>query len=157
MVNENLSFSGNWSWQDAEFRRFTADTDFDGVDDLDFSGRPVNRSPEWTAYIQAVYAHSLGDFANASHVLSASFVDDTVFTYSDIAPEFDALTDNRTVINWSTTISDKNDRYSLRVFGKNLTDERYRTGNLAVATLWTMASYGAPRQFGVEFGAKFDF
>lgn len=156
-VNENLTISGNWSWQDVEFASFEADTDFDGAIDVDLSGAKVNRSPEWTAYVTATYEHSLGDVANASHTLSLSFVDDAIFTYSDLGSAFDALSDNRSILNWSTTFSGKNDQYFLRVFGKNLFDERYRTGNLAVANLWTMASYGSPRQFGVELGAKFDF
>ncbi|MFT7460017.1 MAG: iron complex outermembrane receptor protein, partial [Planctomycetota bacterium] len=156
-VSENLTISGNWSWQDVKFNSFEADTDFDGVIDIDLSGQAVNRSPEWTAYVTATYEHSLGDLANASHTVSLSFVDDTVFTYSNLGSDFDAMADNRSLLNWSTTFSDKNDNYFIRAFGKNLFDERYRTGNLAVATLWTMASYGPPRQFGVELGGHFDF
>ena len=156
-VNENLTISGNWSWQDVTFSKFEADTNFDGIIDVDLSGQAVNRSPEWTAYVMATYEHSLGDLANASHTVSLSFVDDTIFTYSDLGSDFDAYADNRSLLNWSTTFSDKNDKYFIRAFGKNLFDERYRTGNLAVAALWTMASYGPPRQFGVELGAHFDF
>ncbi len=157
VVNDNLTISGNWSWQDVEFVSFEADTDFDGVTDIDLSNQPVNRSPEWTAYITATYEHSLGDLGMARHNVSASFVDDTIFTYSALGSAFDAMADNRTLLNWSTTFTDKTEKYFIRAFGKNLTDERYRTGNLAVAALWTMASYGPPRQFGVEVGAKFDF
>ena len=89
--------------------------------------------------------------------MNLSFVDDTVFTYSALGPEFDAMSDNRSILNWNTAFTDKSGKYSLRVYGRNLFDERYRTGNLAVADLWTMASYGSPRQFGVEVGAAFDF
>lgn len=156
-VMEGLTVSGNWSYQDAEFTSFQADTDFDGTIDVDLSGKAVNRSPKWTAFITANYEHSLGDMGLARHNLSASFVDDSIFTYSDLGSAFDAMSDNRTVVNWSTTLLDKSEKYFIRGFGRNLTDERYRTGNLAVAALWTMASYGQPRQFGVEIGAKFDF
>ncbi len=154
VVNEYLSFSGNFSYQDAEFAAFEADTDFDGTIDVDFSGRPVNRSPEWTAYLMAIIEHPAGAAGDLSHTLSWSFVDDSVFTYSDLGPEFDATSNSRNLLNWSSTFTTKSGEYYLRVFGRNLTDERYRTGNLAVAALWTMASYGLPRQFGVEVGAR---
>ncbi len=154
VVNEYLSFSGNFSYQDAEFAAFAADTDFDGAIDVDLSGRPVNRSPEWTAYLMAIVEHPAGGVGDLTHTLSWSFVDGSVFTYSDIDPEFDATSNSRHLLNWSSTFTTQSGAYYLRVFGRNLADERYRTGNLAVAALWTMASYGLPRQFGVEVGAK---
>lgn len=154
-VNEHLTFNGNFSYQDAEFAAYEADTDFDGTIDVDFSGRPVNRSPDWTAYLMAIVEHSAGGMGDLTHTLSWSFVDDSVFTYSDLGPEHDALSDSRNLLNWSSTFTTKDGAYYLRIFGRNLADERYRTGNLAVANLWTMASYGLPRQFGVEVGARF--
>ncbi len=69
----------------------------------------------------------------------------------------DALVDEYNLVNWSSTFNHSSGKYYLRVFGKNLTDERYRTGNLAVAALWTMASYAPPRWFGGEVGFRFDF
>ena len=155
VVNEYLTFSGNFSYQDAEFAAYEADTDFDGTIDVDFSGRPVNRSPDWTAYLMATVEHSAGAMGDLSHALSWSFVDDSVFTYSDLGPEHDAMSNSRNLLNWSSTFTTKDGAYYFRVFGRNLADERYRTGNLAVAALWTMASYGLPRQFGVEVGARF--
>ncbi len=154
-VNEHLTFNGNFSYQDAEFAAYEADTDFDGTIDVDFSGRPVNRSPDWTAYLMAIVEHSAGGMGDLTHTLSWSFVDDSVFTYSDLGPEHDALSNSRNLLNWSSTFTTKDGAYYLRIFGRNLADERYRTGNLAVANLWTMASYGLPRQFGVEVGARF--
>ena len=154
VANEYLSFSGNFSYQDAEFAAFEADTDFDGTIDVDLSGRPVNRSPEWTAYVMAIVEHPAGGAGNLTHTLSWSFVDDSVFTYSDLGPEFDATSNSRNLLNWSSTFTTNSGEYYLRVFGRNLADERYRTGNLAVAALWTMASYGLPRQFGFEVGAR---
>ena len=155
VANEYLTFSGNFSWQDAEFATYEADTDFDGQIDVDFSGRPVNRSPEWTAYLMATVAHPAGGMGDLTHTLSWSFVDDSVFTYSDLGPEYDAMSNSRNLLNWSSTFTTSDGAYYFRVFGRNLADERYRTGNLAVAALWTMASYGLPRQFGFEVGARF--
>ena len=76
---------------------------------------------------------------------------------SDVDPAFDTTLNARTLVDASVTFTDADDRYYVRLVGNNLTDERYRTGVLSVATLWIMAAYGQPRYFGVEFGTKFDF
>ena len=71
--------------------------------------------------------------------------------------QYDTTLDPKTLwdaaIGWTST----DDKYFVRAVGKNLTDQRYRTGVLAVATIWTMSAYGMPRYYGLEFGAKFDF
>lgn len=158
-VTDNLVLSGNFSWQEAEFRKFEADANFNGVIDPgeDLSGRPVNRAPDWTGMVSATYSHSLSNWGKVSHNILASYEEGTIFTFSASGPAFDARTDDRLLVNWSSTFTDNSDKYFIRVFGKNLTDENYITGNLSVAGLWTMTSFGAPRQFGVEVGAKFDF
>jgi iron complex outermembrane receptor protein len=156
-VTDQLTLAANFSYQDVDFSKFEADTNFDGTNDVDLSGNKVNRSPPWTAYASATYTHSLGDFGEVTHNMYVSFVDKTIFTYSALGPDFDATTNAHTLLNWSSTFTDKSGNYYARVFGKNLLDERYITGNLSVATLWTMTSYGAPQQFGVEVGAHFDF
>ena len=45
----------------------------------------------------------------------------------------------------------------VRAFGKNLTDEEYRLGELPVANLWVMSYYGQPITFGLEGGIDFDW
>ncbi|MDX1580990.1 MAG: TonB-dependent receptor, partial [Alphaproteobacteria bacterium] len=43
---DGLTITGNVGWQDAKYKEFQADTDFDGTIDVDFSDRPLNRAPE---------------------------------------------------------------------------------------------------------------
>jgi iron complex outermembrane receptor protein len=54
----------------------------------------------------------------------------------------------------SITFYDAQNRFYFRLLGANLTDKKYRTGALSVATLWIMSAYGSPRYFGLEFGGK---
>ena len=58
-------------------------------------------------------------------------------------------------INWTSD----DDRFSLGLHGRNLTDERYRVGgyNFPGATLGNsiIGYYGAPRTFSVTAGVKF--
>ena len=58
-------------------------------------------------------------------------------------------------MNASVTLSDLDSNYYLRLIGRNLTDERYRTATQTVGGLWTFTTYGEPRWYGVEIGAKF--
>ena len=41
------------------------------------------------------------------------------------------------------------------LFGKNLANETYRVSANSVGGLWNFTQYGAPRQWGVEFGMTF--
>ncbi|WP_370310578.1 hypothetical protein [Sphingobium abikonense] len=58
----------------------------------------------------------------------------------------------RTLVNGSITLSQIDDKYYLRLVGKNLTDKRYRVGIQNVAGLWLNSQYGPPRYFGLEAG-----
>jgi len=87
--------------------------------------------------------------------LRVSYEDDSVASYSDVAEEFNTTLNSRTLVDASITFYDAQDRYYLRLLGANLTDERYRTGVLSVATIWIMSAYGPPRYYGLEFGGKF--
>jgi iron complex outermembrane receptor protein len=61
----------------------------------------------------------------------------------------------RTLLNASITLAEANDRYWLRLVGKNLSDKRYETASQVVGGLWTFTLYGPPRSFNVEAGVKF--
>ncbi len=64
---------------------------------------------------------------------------------------------SRTLLDASITLTNTEQDWYIRLLGSNLTDERYRTGSLSVATLWIMSAYGPPRYYGVEFGALFNW
>ena len=53
------------------------------------------------------------------------------------------------------TYTHDGDRFFLRLYGKNLGDKRYRIASQSVATLWTHTQWGAPRNYGIEFGINF--
>ena len=74
-----------------------------------------------------------------------------------MSPDYDTVLQSRTLVDASVTFTDRDDRYYVRLLGSNLTDERYRTGSLSVATLWIMSAYAPPRYWGIEFGTKFDW
>ncbi|MEQ9452428.1 MAG: TonB-dependent receptor [Pseudomonadales bacterium] len=154
IISEGLTLNYSASWMDAEFDSFEADTNFDGVIDIDLSGQPVTRAPDLMANADLTYEHQIFDGHRMEWKLRASYEDDSVASYSDVSPQFNTTLDSKTLVDASITFYDAQDRFYIRALGSNLTDERYRTGSLSVATLWIMSAYGAPRYYALEAGFK---
>lgn len=152
---EGLTLRANASYQDAEFNEFAADTNFDGVIDIDLSNQPPTRAPEWMATISATYEHqAMGGWLTWN--LRAAYEDESIANYSDVAPEFNVTLNTKTLVDASVTWESDEEDYYIRLIGRNLGDKRYRTGSLSVGNFWIMSSYGPPRFYGLEVGAKFD-
>ena len=64
------------------------------------------------------------------------------------------VTTNSALLNASLTYTAQNDRWYVSLFGKNLSDERYRNASQYVGGLWTFSTYAPPREYGVEFGFR---
>jgi iron complex outermembrane receptor protein len=156
-ATNQLTINYNVAWMDAKFDKFEADTNYDGEIDTDLSGQPVTRAPEWMGSVDGSYVHTVGDGHTLDWRARLSYEGESVSSYSDVAPAFNTYLESRTLVDFSLTFTDRDDRYYLRFLGSNLTDERYRTGALSVATLWIMSAYGPPRYYGIEGGFKFDW
>jgi len=155
LLADGLTVRANVGWLDAEYNEFVLDRNLDGVLE-DFSGRDVVRSPEITAGISVTYERSLGDAGDLMFVANFNYEDDNIYYYNDdIGREFDTVLDKRTILGASVTWRDAQDRFHVSAFGKNLTDDRYKTASQAVGALWTFSNYGPPRVYGVEVGARF--
>jgi iron complex outermembrane receptor protein len=63
--------------------------------------------------------------------------------------------DAKTLLNASVVWTAADDQYFVRLYGKNLSDERYRIASQSVGTLWTHTQWGEPRNYGIQVGAKF--
>lgn len=154
---ENLVFRASAAFSDAEYNRFEADTDFDGVNDIDLSGRPVTRVPKTQFGLGGTYSIPVGGNWNLKLNSRVTHESESIAAYSDVDPQFDALLDARTLVDADIRLTANDDSYYVRLIGKNLTDKRYKTGSLSVATLWRFSSYAPPRYFGLEVGTKFGF
>jgi NADH dehydrogenase FAD-containing subunit len=58
-------------------------------------------------------------------------------------------------IDGNITFRPSNERYSVTVWAKDLTDERTRIAANSVAGLWNFTMYGRPRSHGIEIGVYF--
>ncbi len=121
----------------------------------DFSGLPVPRSPEFMGSIQGIYTWSLASGGRVDFGAEYYHEDENLFYISAAGREYDAYLDEKNLINASVTYTAPDGNWFVRGYGKNLTDERYRIASQSVATLWTHSQFGAPINFGVEFGMGF--
>ena len=64
--------------------------------------------------------------------------------------------EERTLVNGYITYSGgEASGLEISLYGKNLTDERYRVAANPVATLWNFTRHGPPREYGIQIGYNF--
>ncbi|MEL7045609.1 MAG: TonB-dependent receptor [Pseudomonadota bacterium] len=154
VVSDNFTIQGSLGLLDSEFEEFQADTNFDGEIDTDLSNNPVARAPEVTWNVDFLYDQEFAG-GQLDWALNVNYVDEAVYAYTAVPETPDGITDDRTLVNASVTYRSNAGGWWVRAFGKNLTDEEYRVGELPVANLWVMSFYGAPRIMGIEAGMDF--
>jgi len=121
----------------------------------DFSGLPVPRSPELMGSIQGIYTWELASGGRVDLAGEYYHEDENLFYISAAGRQYDAYLDAKDLLSASVTYTAPDARWFVRGYGRNLTDERYRIASQSVATLWTHSQFGAPINFGVEFGMGF--
>jgi iron complex outermembrane receptor protein len=116
--------------------------------DNDSGGYQMPRSPDFTANIGVNYHTPVADgklTVSGNLYYTSKFYFDSSKQFSQDAYEVLALR-----AQWV----DPSERYTIAVFGDNLTDKRYRTQVLS-NTLGVGAVWNSPATWGASFGAKF--
>ncbi|TCM20782.1 iron complex outermembrane receptor protein [Novosphingobium sp. PhB165] len=112
------------------------------------SGFKMQRSPEITANLAASYGL---DLAGGRLTLSGNLYYTSSF-YFGIAQQFKQ--GDYAQLGLRAEWNDASDKYSLALFGENVTDHRYRSAvnyaSLGIGSVWA-----APATYGVTFGVKF--
>jgi iron complex outermembrane receptor protein len=120
---------------------------FAGVDN---SGHKLQRTPDWQAAIGAEATTSVGSWEDAL-VARLAYRWQGKMPW---APENTSWEKAYGTLDGRITLTAPSNHWSVSVFGKNLTDEVYRT-NIIVFFNDEMSSFGAPRTYGVEVSAPF--
>lgn len=157
----STSFNANWSlrsgvaYTHAEYTDFPAGQNFVPVGTGgnaqvlgDNSGNQMIRSPEWTAFGALTYTQPLS-VGSLESTLTAAYTD-SYFWHVDNRLEQPAYT----MINANLTWYAPGDRWHVRLFGDNLSDEEVQL-YVREATVGDFASYGKPRSWGIAIGAQF--
>ena len=154
-ATDSLTLSYNLAYMDAEYKEFEADTNFDGVIDTDLSDNPVTRSPEFMGSVAGTWQRPLANGGLIEVNVRYSYEDESVSSYSDLGSDFNTILEDKNLLDASVGYRAPNDKFFARLVGSNLTDDRYQTAALDVAGVWVMSTYGKPRYWGLQFGAKF--
>lgn len=111
-------------------------------------GNKLGQTPAWSYNIGASYKTGFADGSLNFNILYSY----TSRWYAS-ADNF-AFQPSLGLLNASVQWTDPSDRFSARLWGKNLTDETYATG-IGEANQGVFRHLGAPRTYGVTLGAKF--
>jgi iron complex outermembrane receptor protein len=163
-----FSVDGSVSWVHSEYTEGNPDRD-DGLffdvtnrDLLDIRGNNLIRSPEWKFSMGAQYEIDMGDSGALTLRGEASWTD-TI--YNDIFNGEATFQEGTTqpaywLVNARAIWELEDGKYSIQLFGENLTDEYYAVNRVAFNTPTTLVSvagqYAAPRTFGIRVAMKFD-
>jgi len=141
---DKLNISASIGYLDAKYE------DFQDAG-VDYSGRPTPYAPEWTASLTASY-----DFELKSGTLSPSlqytFNDERWAAFTQFPAEH---LDSYNLVNANVTFAPANASWKVALWSTNLFDEEYLSSSLTVPPLFSFASFGAPRQYGIDI--TFDF
>lgn len=145
VVNERLTLSGFYAYQDSEF----GDTSIPGTAFPDQSGQPLIRAPETKFNLNADYTRELAGGAELGVQLSWRYTDDQRGEFEPwaIQPEFE-LFDAR--LSWTNASGSLEGA----LWGKNLGDEAYLTHLYTIASS-VVAVYGDPRMYGASLTYRF--
>ena len=150
-VESDLQYAPNaWfhAWASGSYVHGTYDQFvFAGVNN---TGHLMQRTPEWQAAVGAEATTSVGSWKDAL-VGRLSYRWQGKMPW---APENTSWEKAYGTLDGRITLTSPNKGWSVSVFGKNLTDQVYRT-NIIVFFNDEMSSFGAPRTYGMEVSAPF--
>ncbi len=158
LATDRLRLRGSLGWLDDKYDEF----EFEGVDLTSLS---IPFAAEWQIGAEMLYDMPLANGGTVTFVATLHYQAEAETSPFD--PNAVALAnpvarhpthtqmEERTLINANITYSSPQDRYYATLFGKNLANETHRVSANSVGGLWNFTQYGAPLQWGVEFGVNF--
>ena len=155
LVTNNFRLDGNVSYLDAEFEEYDAANPLFPSNGalVSLAGNSLRQSPEWSWNLRGEYEFPLVNGGSVVLGAEASFKDDQFYT------EFnDAITgqNDYTLVNANIKYTSPNERLTINVWGKNITDEFVRSGIFFISTGRTVsASLLPPATVGVTVGYNF--
>jgi iron complex outermembrane receptor protein len=173
-ITDNLRLTGSLAVLDSKFRNFVANGVFGtAIVPFDYSANRLIYAPDFTASMSAEYTQptSFGDIsANLGWRHIAPY--DQQLSAGSLTPTTVGTTVTRVTVNGNdprvrTTTQDlidasltfnfdlNNTKAYVRVFGRNLANERTSTHAFTVAGLWSFAMALEPRTYGATIGFKY--
>jgi iron complex outermembrane receptor protein len=150
-----VAFSG--TWLDATVDEFsTVDPLYAELGEQDFSGNRLARSPEWQFTLTGEYT------VPVSGTLAATFRADYSWRshqYFELFNHELAAQDSYGLLNMSAALEPDDGSWSVSLFGRNLTDERYLTNGFVSVIIpsapLNLGSPGEPLTIGASFAVRY--
>lgn len=165
-ITEGLRLSGAITYLESEVKDYSNGIGFNGETNVDFSGEPIPFTPEWTYSLDAdyrVFLASGGEVFMGVNVTGQS-ESEAAFGASMLTLTPEQFTAGAQVIKsdynvmdsyavWGARLGyeDKDGRWKVMLWGKNLADEYYVT-NLIASSDTTARFVGRPRTYGITVG-----
>jgi iron complex outermembrane receptor protein len=150
------------AWLDSKFTEFFAPNPLDAASYSaapgqaplqDLSGNSTRMSPEWTATIRPSYEFSLGNGGTLGLAANA------IYKSKQYHAEFNderMSSGDYTIVDANLLYTSPGERYTVNLWGKNLTDEFVWAGSYAVASTRTIGgTLLPPRTYGLTMSVKF--
>jgi len=148
-----LEFFG--TYLNAKYTEFTSGDYRQGFAQVDLSGNRLSNAPEWSFRAGANYEFDLGDRGDLNLRADINWQDRVYFTEFNNA---DATQGAYALLNAGLRYTVPSERWSIDLWGRNLTDEFVITNNIITAPLFNSVRVGSvapPRTYGVTVGVKF--
>lgn len=151
LPTDNLALQANVGYLDATYDDFPGlDVDGDLSPDPELAkGMQLVRAPEWTYTLSATHDYSLGD--------AGAVVSRVSYVFTDDSPINDAnryTLDGYQLLDASITWHSADDRISVAMWGKNLTDAAYALTGTS-SSFFTYIFQSLPRTYGAELVYRF--
>jgi iron complex outermembrane receptor protein len=146
---QGLTLRGVMGYQDGKYKDYVTPIPAG----YDLATAPLDRLPKWQWTVDATYEIPIGDYKLLING-DVNYVARNLATQSITSASENTYLNARTLVSASITLAQVDDKYYIRVIGRNLTNKRYITAAQVVDPLWADAQYGPPRYFGMELGFK---
>ncbi len=148
MVTSELTLFGNFSYMDSEYKDFVDVSPYNNAP-VDVSGNRLRYAPKTKAMLGASYDILLGNSGTLTLRGDVSFIGDIHFSSLNTD---DLKQDSYTLVNANMTYRNEDSPWSVMVYGKNLTKEKYyRHKSLNSFVGRAPGGYvGDPRTYGLQ-------
>lgn len=149
LVTDHLTLSLGLAYLDAKYDEYeTMVSDgLGGLEPADFSGNPLVNAPRWTGNANATYTLPVGP-GTATFFGQVTYSSEKVSNFTNLPQE---RIKELTLVNARASWTPNHERWSLGVYGRNLTDETYFSQKLYLPGAFAFGGVGDPREYGVDF------
>lgn len=143
------------TYLNARYRKFTSGDYRQNFTQVDLKGNHLSNAPDYTVRLAASYDMPVGEIGSLNLHGDINWQDRVYFTEFNNA---DATEGGYSTVNAGARFTDATKRWSVDVWGRNLTDKFIISNNIITAPLFSSVRVGSmapPKTYGVTVGYQF--